>query len=282
MSSFERPAERKLTSLPTGPTPLGKINDNGIDAHLLKLSSFSGRDERFSEKLSKNAAEAIIAKAHKKPTMPERIAYITDALQGIPTKYDTLTPKGSDEKLVVDFTAMDCVTFVETALAMANADSYGTFVQNLIKMRYKNGAISWKERNHYMIKDWATHNAGSFVSDATEGLAEGNTQTAQRALTYIDRDGDGRPEAEKTTFTYIPRESLASVQKNIREGDIIVFISKKTNLDAEHTGFARWKNGELYLFHAKQKNEVQQDPLSLTEYLASKKQFAGFKVLRAR
>ena len=51
----------------------------------------------------------------------------------------------------------DCVTFCETVLAAAIARDPGEFAASLREIRYRNGAVNWRERNHYFF-EWGVNN----------------------------------------------------------------------------------------------------------------------------
>ena len=44
----------------------------------------------------------------------------------------------------------DCVTYIETVVALALASNVDDFVEWLRKIRYEQGRIQWDRRNHYM------------------------------------------------------------------------------------------------------------------------------------
>src|SRR5262249_21723504 len=50
----------------------------------------------------------------------------------------------------------DCVTLVETALALAWADDREAFLTLLRQVRYRHGKIAWQQRLHYAT-DWLHH-----------------------------------------------------------------------------------------------------------------------------
>src|SRR5947209_3364169 len=55
------------------------------------------------------------------------------------------------ESLVIRFDGFDCVTYVETALALAGSRTIDEFCDALREMRYKGGKVDWCSRNHYMV-----------------------------------------------------------------------------------------------------------------------------------
>src|SRR5712692_11090542 len=51
----------------------------------------------------------------------------------------------------------DCVTYIETILALARASNVDDFVEELREIRYERGRIQWERRNHYMTR-WIRNN----------------------------------------------------------------------------------------------------------------------------
>ena len=102
--------------------------------------------------------DKLITQADALPTISQRMGYISAALRG--TRYRGFTLIGGPrqpEKFVVRDDAFDCVTFLETVLAAANARKPGEFDGLLRKIRYRNGVVEWRERNHYFF-DWCRRN----------------------------------------------------------------------------------------------------------------------------
>ena len=86
------------------------------------------------------------------------IDFIAAALRG--TRYRGYTLIGGPrrpEKFVVRDDAFDCVTFCETVLAAARASNLDEFETALRTIRYHNGVVAWRERNHYFF-EWGQHN----------------------------------------------------------------------------------------------------------------------------
>ncbi|MFI5361320.1 MAG: N-acetylmuramoyl-L-alanine amidase-like domain-containing protein [Elusimicrobiota bacterium] len=77
------------------------------------------------------------------------------------------------------FDGFDCTTFVETLAALALSDSADDFQTTLNRIRYKNGAVSFVNRNHFTDLDWIPNNVrAGFFRDVTESLAPGRTLVA--------------------------------------------------------------------------------------------------------
>jgi len=61
------------------------------------------------------------------------------------------------EVFTASLDGFDCVTYLETILALARASSVDDFIEWLRKIRYERGRIQWDRRNHYMTL-WIRNN----------------------------------------------------------------------------------------------------------------------------
>lgn len=82
--------------------------------------------------------------------------------------------------------AFDCVTFVETAIALANASDVGEAARLLDDVRYS-GEVAFDRRNHYVIPQWIPANlARGWIQDVADDVAGPETVDA------VERFDDAR------------------------------------------------------------------------------------------
>jgi hypothetical protein len=82
--------------------------------------------------------------------------------------------------------AFDCVTFVETAIALGNAADLGEAARVLDEIRY-DGPPAFERRNHYVIPQWIPANlAHGWVEDVADAVAGGD------AVDVVERLDDAR------------------------------------------------------------------------------------------
>lgn len=185
----------------------------------------------------------LIAESGKLPTVAERIDYISRAFIGTPYRGYTLIggPK-KPEKFVVRDDAFDCVTFCETVLAAARVSRAADFDAALRRIRYREGEIDWRERNHY-FSDWCEFNIANGVC---RNVAMPGGVAIDKPLTY-----ERGLEPRQASFVAIPRASFLAHLDRIATGDIIGFLSDRPGLDYYHTGFViADAKGRLWLRHA--------------------------------
>ena len=241
----------------------------------------------FEEKV-RFAAERGLAEME----LGDAVAQLAGTFVG--TKYEpgTLEVPGP-ERLVINFRALDCVTLVETVLALtrfvreegveALADPPGArarYESHLTALRYRGGRLDgYPSRLHYFSEWLADNEARGIVRIATgdldpaidpepvnfmsrhpgayRQLAEPGVLRAIAATETRLDEGPGRE--------YVPQDRIARVADRIRDGDVIAATSTVEGLDVAHTGFAVWRDGALHLLHAPlagKSVEVSERPLA--------------------
>jgi hypothetical protein len=187
----------------------------------------------------------LIGEAKSLPRIAQRIDFIASALRG--TTYGEYTLIGGPrraEKFVVRDDAFDCVTFCETVLAAAMAHDVGEFEQALRAIRYHNGIVNWRERNHYFF-EWSQHN---IENKTCRSLAMVGSVELVKTI-YWHRELGRR----RFSMSVIPRATFLANKHLLADGDIVGFVTQRPNLDYFHVGFVAFgRDGELLLRHASQ------------------------------
>lgn len=187
----------------------------------------------------------LIGGARRQATLPQRLDFISHALLG--TRYRGYTLIGGPrraERFVMRDDAFDCVTYTETVLAAALAHDLSEFARALRAIRYHNGVVDWRDRNHYFF-EWGRHNV--------------ENKTCRPIMM------DGAVELKKTVYWHrelgrrhfriaaIPTTTFLANKAMLDRGDIVGFVTRRPNLDYFHVGFVAFGgNGELLLRHASQ------------------------------
>lgn len=213
-----------------------------------------------SGKAGERRIGALIDGTRALPTIAQRIDRISHALLGSPYRGFTLIggPKRAEQFVVRD-DVFDCVTFCETVLAAARATGATNFENVLRHIRYYEGRVAWRERNHY-FSEWSEFNIANGVCRPV--FLPGGVPV-EKALTY--ERGLGPRHA---SFTAIPRGSLTAHEDRLQTGDIIGFLSERSGLDYFHTGFIIVDgDGKVWLRHASQSRGRVLDE-TLTRFLA--------------
>ena len=145
------------------------------------------------------------------------------------------------------------MTFCETVFAAALVRNYEEFEAALKKIRYANGGVRWDERNHY-FSDWTRRAVENEICWPVELP---RSVTIDKALYF------GNLGRRQMSLLCVPAASLLARPSRLASGDIIGFVSKRTNLDFFHTGFVMLApQGEVILRHASQsRGRVLDEPM---------------------
>ncbi|MEX0891320.1 MAG: N-acetylmuramoyl-L-alanine amidase-like domain-containing protein, partial [Gemmatimonadota bacterium] len=220
---------------------------------------------------------------------------------GAPYIPGSLEPPGP-ERLVVNLRSFDCVTFLESALALARIYRAGkptldAYTRELARIRYRTGVpAGYPSRLHY-FSDWiASNDERGLVENVTRELGGVQDEEPINFMTlhpdaYRQLEDEGVlqeiREMEATLNTrprwVIPQERIEEVADGIQDGDIIAASSTQPGLDIAHTGIAIWQEGRLHLMHAPLVGDsVEISPLPLAQRLQNIQAQDGIMVARPR
>lgn len=220
-----------------------------------------------------NLVRQLIAEVRPMKTIVERMKHISGKLIGSTYLVHSLIGSPTEaEVLVTRMDGFDCITFLETVLALAHAKSPDDFPVLLRKIRYRNGEVAYQQRLHYAT-DWARHLIEiGWLMDMTVGE---HTVYREKTLDIVP----GIPPIQ-ARLRYYPRQELAAVSRWLKDGDFILFASGRKGLDTSHAGMIV-RNGEQVLMrHATKshKNVIEQD---ITEFFRTLPMM-GFMIFRPK
>jgi hypothetical protein len=174
------------------------------------------------------------------------------------------------EQLTIKLDGFDCVTYMETVLALALSETAEQFTEKLIRIRYKNGVVEWQQRNHYMV-DWWRNNE-------RQGLLQNITRGAQAVEKNRELNIIKDLPSQHASFRVFPKKKIRSLEHLIKTGDFVCFATTKKNLDVFHTGILLRRDDKMLLRHASRtaKKVVDQD---LRDFL-KKNRMSGLVLLR--
>lgn len=147
------------------------------------------------------------------------------------------------EVFTASLDGFDCVTYVETILALARAANVADFIECLRKIRYEQGRIQWDRRNHYSTV-WIRNNVREKIVRPISARAV-PVVTRERMLNVIPGLAARRIRMKSTPKSAVPR--LAAY---LQTGDLIFFVSTRTHLDVFHAGILIRNRQRLLLRHA--------------------------------
>ena len=196
-----------------------------------------------------------------------RLECFSRMMKGIPYK---LGPMGEsyldsiENKPLVYMDSVDCVTYLEHALAMALAPNENAIFSLLQKIRYKGGVVDYSHRKHYLLADWVGEGKFARPLKVPGDTVVMRTMPRQEFFKAkkIKYDVPDAP----VELRYLPYDRAVEMASRPYEGPLMVtgvaFVAAMENLDATHTGFIVFRNGELpVLRHAAWKKQVIELPL---------------------
>jgi hypothetical protein len=174
------------------------------------------------------------------------------------------------EVFTVSFDAFDCVTYVETVLALSLASNPANFERWLRRIRYVNGRLEWKSRNHYMT-GWIRNNVR--LGAVRKLRAQVPSVVKTRVLSMLPG-----LLPEKVQFRCVAKPALNRLEPYLRTGDLIFFASTRKHLDVFHCGILVRTPAGLNLRHASRSRGSVQEEL-LSRFLKANR-MAGIIVVR--
>lgn len=205
-----------------------------------------------------------------------------------------------EESLICRLDGFDCVTFVETTLAMGRAIqqqdySVQTFADNVRTMRYRGGQIDgYCSRVHYFT-EWVVENEDrGIVSDVTADIGGDRLEKRFNFMTsnrnsyprLVDNDelfqciAQMEADLAQHTFHYVPQNRINRVYSQLQAGDVIALVTDIQGLDVTHTGLVYDDgNGGKGLLHASTSGGVLVSP-DLQRYVTNNRRQIGILVAR--
>jgi hypothetical protein len=191
----------------------------------------------------RQTVEHLLAQIRGQAPLGRRMKTVSAAFLGAPYSLHPLVGSLTEpERLVARLDRFDCVTFLETVLALAGATSPDGFLERLRQIRYEAGNVSYTTRLHYMA-DWQESNVRrGFLDGLTEGAG---TVELARTLALLP----GRL-PHTVNLRFFPKDQLDVVSLWLQDGDLIFFVSGRKSLDIFHVALL-FRDGEtLFLRHA--------------------------------
>ncbi|MGB1655883.1 MAG: N-acetylmuramoyl-L-alanine amidase-like domain-containing protein [Longimicrobiales bacterium] len=208
--------------------------------------------------------------------MGELMAVIGQSFVGTAYLPGTLEADGP-ERLVINFRAFDCMTFVETVHALSVVLKNGAadrlddrasveteYEQVVQALRYRNGFLNGYESRLHYFSEWIYDNdRRRLITDISRDLGGVlDREVIDFMSTHPDAYGQlsnprvlediesiERRLSQRGRY-FIPQDRIAAVTDRIQNGDIIAATSTIDGLDVAHTGLAVWIDDELHLLYA--------------------------------
>jgi hypothetical protein len=213
---------------------------------------------------------------------------------------------GPTESLVVRLDGFDCVTFVETTLALARGavagdTTYAGFARRLAEQRYRNGTLQgYCSRLHYFT-EWLADNADKGLVERLGASLDGRRMTDTLDFMSTHRSSYDRFATNDSLYAcvqqmeahlqarqadrpvrVVPQDSIRAVYDQLRAGDIVALATSIDGLDVAHTGLVyAHEDGGRGLLHASLSDGVVVSP-DLQRYVQKIDHQIGIVVARPR
>ncbi|MFO8098695.1 MAG: DUF1460 domain-containing protein [Salinibacter sp.] len=209
----------------------------------------------------------------------------------------------STETLVVRLDGFDCVTFIETTLAMARGltvddTTYAGFAQRLAEQRYRDGTLQgYCSRLHYFT-EWLADNedrglitrldtlGSRSLTDTLDFMSTHRSDydrfaTNDRRFACIqDMEGSLQAQQRRDPVQYVPQDSIRAVYDELQAGDIVAMVTSIDGLDVSHSGLVyAHDDGGRGLLHASVSDGIVVSP-DLQRYVQTIDNQIGIVVAR--
>jgi len=222
--------------------------------------------------LSQRRVEHLLSKTKHDDCAASRIDVLSRHFLGLPYQPNPLIGStDTAEVFTASFDGFDCVTYIETVVALARASNADDFTEWLRKIRYERGRIQWDRRNHYMT-GWIRNNVREGIVKPVSMPAV-PTLSRERILNVVPGLSP-KPARMKC----VPKPAVPRLERYLQSGDLIFFASTRKNLDMFHAGIIMRDSNKVSMRHASrsQGGVVEQQ---LSEFLKANR-MAGVVVVR--
>jgi N-acetylmuramoyl-L-alanine amidase-like protein len=222
--------------------------------------------------LNRRRVEQLLSETKHDRSAASRIDVLSRHFLGHPYKPNPLIGSAdAAEVFTASFDGFDCVTYIETIVALSRASNVDNFTEWLRKIRYERGRIQWERRNHYMTQ-WIRNNVREAIIRPVSMPAV-PTLSRERVLNVVPG-----LDPQRTRVTCVPKPAVPRLERYLQSADLIFFASTRKNLDMFHSGIVVRDGKKVSMRHASRSQGmvVQQE---LSEFLKANR-MAGVVVMR--
>lgn len=241
--------------------------------------------------LSEPQLDATLSRVHALP-LAKRIGELSAMFLGTPYGEQPLGEGGTGPEPQARWRTdqVDCQTYVETVLAMANARSVAEAKTVLDDIRYQ-GEPSFENRNHFTEAQWLPVNSGKgYLRDEVPAIdkrapvetldlehQQWSQVPALKRLASIHNIPDGQYQVR-----YLPLEELGRHIRSLKDGSIIMVVRENDPnrvVRISHMGFLLKTRKGWVVRHASSGAERKVIEMPLADYLKKQTSFTRWKVV---
>jgi D-alanyl-D-alanine carboxypeptidase/D-alanyl-D-alanine-endopeptidase (penicillin-binding protein 4) len=162
-----------------------------------------------------------------------RMGEISRRLLGRPYRIEPLGGSpGTLEALSLSVSFFDCVTFIEHVMALARCGSADEFPENVLRLRYRQGRVTWSDRNHYMT-GWIRNNTRTGL---VRPLLDRRPFSARTVVRSRRLDVVPGLASRDVGVRGLPKRDFLERGPELETGDMVFFMSTRRHLDMFHCG----------------------------------------------
>jgi len=192
----------------------------------------------FLGKWTLESLDGIIRESTKINDVGLRIGSLSTHFLGTPYQESSLLgDSNTPEAFVINLGGVDCYTFIEYLESMRSSSSFYEFKENLKQVRYREGKVSFENRNHFLT-DWSEFNA-TLIDDVTEQIGGNKIIGVKKMLNMREDKTYFLPgvKPKQRLVKYIPVDAIdESIINKLKTGDYVGIYSRKQGLDVSHVG----------------------------------------------
>ena len=216
--------------------------------------------------------EQLLSKTKHDRSAASRIEVLSRQFLGRPYKSDPLIGSpDTSEVFTASLDGFDCVTYIETSVALARASNVDEFTDWLRKIRYAQGRIQWDRRNHYMTL-WIRNNVRNGILKPVSMPAV-PIVSRERVLNVVPGLAP-----QRTRIKCVPKAAVPRLQRHLQTGDLIFFVSTRKHLDTFHAGIIV-RDGKTVLMRHASRSQASVVEQKLSDFLKANR-MAGVIVVR--
>ena len=194
--------------------------------------------------LDRRLVDQLLSRTKRDLSAASRIDLLSRHFLGLTYQPNPLIGSAdSAEVFTASLDGIDCVTYIETVVALARASTVDDFIEWLRKIRYERGLIQWERRNHYMTL-WIRNNVRNGILKPVSMPAV-PTISRDRVLDIVPGLAP-----QRSRVTCVPKRAVPRLEPYLQSGDLIFFASTRKHLDVFHAGIIVRDGEKISMRHA--------------------------------
>lgn len=264
----------------------------GINTYNVSLSTENSRFNKIIKKATKEQWSKL--------PYNDIVVKVGKEFLGVPYVGGTLD-NSDTESCVIDLDRLDCVTYFENCLAIADVimtednPAFDQLYERVQYTRYRNGDIDGYESRLHYTADWIFDNIDKeIVNDITSDLGG---IPLDLHVNFMSQNADKYPKLKGNKVLiekikkieddinlgqiyFIPKENVSGIMDQLQNGDIVAFVTSIEGLDYGHIGLINKEDGTARLMHASSTAKKVMIDKPLDQYISGVSKFTGITVLR--